>query len=197
MRNNERSEIKERKSEVRKEIIGRLRDQDPSLREERSKIIQQKLLSSEEFKVSKTVMTYVSLPTEVSTDHLIEEALKLGKRVAVPCIGSLDEQKIIASELVAIESLEEGPFGIHQPKDGPVREIPLKEIDLVVVPAIAYDRKNMRLGRGKGYYDRFLSSKDLCSAKKVGLAFQFQVLDSLPSDDHDLAVDQVVTDQSS
>lgn len=195
MRDNEKFDIKEQKKEVRKEIIGRLRDQDPSLREERSRIIQNKLLSSEEFKVSTTVMTYVSLPTEVNTEHLIKEAMRLGKRVAVPCIGP-NEQKIIASELVAIESLEEGPFGIHQPKDGLAREIPLKEIDLIVVPAIAYDKKNMRLGRGKGYYDKFLSSQDLCSVKKVGLAFHFQVVDYLPSDDHDLAVDQVVTDQS-
>ncbi|MBD3426971.1 MAG: 5-formyltetrahydrofolate cyclo-ligase [Candidatus Omnitrophica bacterium] len=196
MKDNGKNEIKQQKAEVRKQITGRLRDQDPSVREEKSRIIQQKLLTTEEFALSKTVMTYVSLPSEVSTDYFIEEALKLGKRVAVPYIGP-NKEKLIASQLVAIESLEDGPFGIRQPKDGPARKISLKEIELVVVPAIAYDRTNMRLGRGKGFYDRFLSSGDLRSAKKIGLAFSFQIVDSLPSDDHDLAIDRVITDQSS
>ncbi len=185
--------IKIKKAEIRKEIIRRLRDQSPSLRAERSLIIQEKLLESDEFRSSNTVMTYVSLPTEVDTGHFIKTALRQGKRVAAPYIGP-DGDTIIASELTAIENLEKGPFGIYQPKGGRDREIPLKEIDLVVVPAIAYDRKNMRLGRGKGYYDKFLADTDLLSSKTVGLSFSFQVVDRLPSNDHDRPVDRVITD---
>ncbi len=185
--------IREKKAEIRKEIIRRLREQDSSLKEERSRIIQEKLLSSEEFRSSKTVMTYVSLPTEVSTSYLNQEALKRGKRVAVPYIKG-NSQTIIASELIAINSLEKGPYGIPQPKKDLIKAIPLKEIDLIVVPAIAYDKKNMRLGRGKGYYDKFLTEKDLSLVKTIGLAFNFQVLESLPSDPHDRPVSRVITD---
>jgi len=191
--NQELAHIRERKEEIRKEKIRRLRGQGPSLREERSRKIQEKLLSSEEFRAARTVMTYVSLPTEVDTYYLNEEALKQGKRVAVPYIEP-NSQTIIASELTAIKNLEKGPFGIYQPKEGLAGTIPLREIDLVVVPLIAYDKKNMRLGRGKGYYDRFLASKDLSSAKAIGLAFHFQAADSLPSDPHDRPVSRVITD---
>ena len=184
--------ISEKKREIRKEILRRLRDQDPLLREERSRIIQEKLLSSDEFRASKTVMTYVSLPTEVNTRYFLEEALKRGKRVAVPYIGAA-QKAIIAAELITIEHLEEGPFGIWQPKNDFVKETALKGIDLVIVPAIAYDRKNVRLGRGHGYYDRFLGAEDLSSAVSIGLAFDFQVVDSLPSDVHDQPVSKVIT----
>ena len=184
---------RKKKEEIRKETIRRLRDQDPSLREERSRKAQEKLLSCEEFRVSKTVMTYVSLPEEVNTNYLNTEALKRGKRVAVPYIEP-HGQTIIASELSEIEHLEKGPFGIYQPKDGFARTIPLKEIDLVVVPAVAYDKKNMRLGRGKGYYDKFLAREELSSIKTIGLAFHFQIVDSLPPDPHDRPVSRVITD---
>lgn len=186
-------ENRKRKAEIRKEIIGLLRSQTPLSREERSRAICEKLLSSDEFRQSRTVMTYVSLPTEVDTFTFNAEALKRGKRVAVPLIDVAD-QVILASELTSMENLVKGPFGIYEPKDGQKRTIPLKEIDLIVVPAIAFDRNNMRLGRGKGYYDRFLAGRDLSSAKTIGIAFRSQIVDSLPSDPHDRPVMRVVTD---
>ncbi len=186
-------DVKERKEEVRKEIIRRLRSQDISLREEKSRRIQEKLLSSGDFKSSKTVMSYVSLPHEVDTRYFNEEALRRGKRVAVPYITG-DRREIIASELTVGKNLEKGPFGIYIPKDGLARTVPLEEIDLVIVPAIAYDMKNMRLGRGKGYYDRFLAKEELTTSKTVGLAFRFQVVDSLPSNSNDRSVCRVITD---
>lgn len=186
-------ELKIRKQEVRKEINRRLRDQDPSLRDERSLKIQKKLLSSEEFRLAGTVMTYVAMPTEVDTMYLIEEALRQGKKVIVPYIKQDQEKTMVLAELRTIEELEEGPYGILQPKNEPESEIDLKEIDLIVTPAIAYDANNMRLGRGKGYYDRFLSGTGL-SASSIGVAFSFQVVDSLPHGPHDRPVFKVITD---
>ncbi len=138
-------------------------------------------------------MTYVSMPTEVDTYYLNEEALKQGKRIIVPYIDP-ETHEMIATELLSLNYLKEGPFGIYQPEGGLVKPVPLKEIDLVVVPAIAYDKKNMRLGRGKGYYDRFLAGARPSGTKIVGLAFHFQVVDVLPSDPHDKSVFRVITD---
>ncbi|MFH1411402.1 MAG: 5-formyltetrahydrofolate cyclo-ligase [Candidatus Omnitrophota bacterium] len=183
----------ESKEELRKEIIRRLKDQDPALRDKRSRKIQERFLASEEFKACRTVMTYVSLTTEVDTSMINEEALRSGKRVAVPYLGP-GEERIIASKLTAIKDLEKGPFGICQPKKSRVEEVPPEEIDLVVVPAIAYDTDNMRLGRGKGFYDRFLAEKHLSRIPTVGLAFGFQVVEHLPSDPHDRPVFRVITD---
>jgi len=185
--------IKKEKERVRKEIIRRLSDQDPTERKNRSRDIQQELLRSEEYRNAETVMTYVSLPTEVSTDYFNNEALKQGKKVLVPYLEPGDPT-IRISEFTSSESLLEGPFGIRQPKEESKRTIPLKEIDLVVVPAIAYDMSNMRLGRGKGCYDAFLSAGDLSQAKTIGLAFSFQIVDSLPSSSHDRPVHRVITE---
>ncbi|MFH1798908.1 MAG: 5-formyltetrahydrofolate cyclo-ligase [Candidatus Omnitrophota bacterium] len=182
------------KQAVRKEMTSRLREQDFQLRVEGSGKIQKMLLTSEEYRNAGTVMTYVSLPLEVSTEYFIKETLRLRKkRVVVPYIGQND-QEITASELTEIENLEKGPHGAFQPKESRVKAVSLKEIDLIVVPAVAFDKKNMRLGRGKGYYDRFLSKKDLSLAKTIGLAFRFQVLDQLPSCPYDKSVTRVITD---
>ncbi|MDD4956991.1 MAG: 5-formyltetrahydrofolate cyclo-ligase [Candidatus Omnitrophica bacterium] len=181
------------KEEIRKEMIRRLKGQAPSARDKKSLKIQKEVLASEEFKGSRTVMAYVSLPSEVGTDQFIQEAMERGKRIVVPYIGP-DDQRIIASELTSVEELEKGPFGISQPGQGRFKAIPLKEIDLIVVPAIAYDKKNMRLGRGKGYYDRFLAEEGLSSANTIGVAFNFQIVDEIPSDPHDRPVQRVITD---
>ena len=186
-------EIKRKKAEVRKEIVSKLREQDPSVRKGMSRKVQEALLSSEEFKDSQVVMTYVSLPTEVDTYEIMKKTLERGKKLAVPSIDIVSQQ-IVASELTSTNNLVEGHFGIYEPKNGAAKTIPLEEIDLIVIPGIAFDKKNMRLGRGKGYYDKFLANKGLSSAKKIGLAFKFQVVDSLPSDPHDIPVSRVITD---
>ena len=87
--------------------------------------------------------------------------------------------------------LERQHFGIFQPRAGHVREVPLEDIDLVIVPGVAFDKYNMRLGRGHGYYDRFLSSLP-DRTKTIGLAFDFQVVENLPKDSHDIPVSRTI-----
>lgn len=181
------------KKRIRKEMLGRLREQDPELRKKRSAEIRKKLLACEAFTASKTVMIYVSMPEEVATIKLIRAALAGGKRVSVPYLET-ENSDIKASELASIKDLEKGPYGIYQPKKHPVETVPLKEIELVIVPAVAFDSNNMRLGRGKGYYDRFLSREEMDPARTIGLAFSFQMVDRLPSASHDKPVSHVITD---
>jgi 5-formyltetrahydrofolate cyclo-ligase len=190
----ERSDIIEKQKEkIRNVIVRRLAEQDPLKREERSFLIQKKLLSSGEFMEAKTVLAYVSLPTEVNTEYFITEALKQGKRVGVPYIVT-GNTEMVASEIKMNYRLEKGPYGIYQPYEAEKKAIPLKEIDLVIVPAVAYDEKNMRLGRGKGYYDIFLAADELSLTKTIGIAFNFQKVKTLPTSPHDRAVDRVITD---
>ena len=170
-----------------------MRVQDPSSRALRSRIIQEKVFSSDDFRDSSVIMMYVSMPAEVDTYEIIKKSLEEGKRVVVPYVDTTN-QTMVASELLSINDLVEGPFGIKQPKDGPARSVQLEEIDLIVVPGIAFDKKNMRLGRGKGYYDHFLAAKELSSAKTIGLAFRFQVLESIPVLPHDKPVSRVISD---
>lgn len=185
--------IRNKKEEIRKEISKRLCEQDPLSRERKSKVIREKLLALKEFQGSKTVMTYVSLPTEVDTWSLNKVALEQGKRVAVPYIEP-NRKVIAAAELTTLRNLKKGPFGIYQPEESCVSIISLKEIDLIVVPAIAYDKQNMRLGRGKGFYDRFLSAEDLSLTVKIGLAFSFQIVEHLPITSYDVSVSRIITE---
>ena len=158
---------------------------------EKSDIIRGKLFKEEMFKKAKVVMFYVSLKDEVDTLPMIDEALKAGKRVCVPVILK-EEMKLIAGEIKDRKAdLEKQHFGIYQPKKDKVREIPLKDIDLVVVPGIAFDKNNVRLGRGHGYYDRFLSGLHE-GTNTIGLAFRFQVLEDLPKQPHDIPVTKTI-----
>lgn len=180
------------KNSIRKEISGQLIGQTVHERERKSEVIRQKLLSERFFRDAHVVMFYVSAPEEVDTHRMIDEALKSGKRVVVPyCVKQTRD--IIASELRDPASeLESGVYGIYQPKKSALREIPLGEIDLVIVPGVAFDQKNGRLGRGKGYYDRFLKKLDPRTLT-VGICFDFQYVNTLPSESHDSPVHKVIT----
>ena len=163
------------------------------MRGERSSRIQKELISSRDFNNADTIMSYIALATEVDTSHLNAKILEEGKRLVVPYID-VESQKIIASELRRIEDLVRGPLGIYVPKDGPDRPVPVEEIGLIVVPGIAFSKKNERLGRGKGYYDKFFSDANLFFPKTIGLAFNFQILETLPVDSHDIILSKVISD---
>jgi len=180
------------KQRVRKEIRKRIKSHSVLEKSEKSAIIKDRLFNEEVFKKAKLVMFYVSLKDEVDTLSIIDEALKTGKRVCVPVILK-EEKRLIAGEIKdRISDLESRHFGIYQPKHGRVKKVPLEDIDLVVVPGVAFDKNNMRLGRGHGYYDRFLCGLPK-RTKTIGLAFDFQVVENLPQDPHDIPVSKIIT----
>lgn len=180
------------KHKIRKHIKGIAESYSALEKNRKSGIIRNKLFNEEAFKKAKVVMFYVSLKDEVNTYLMIDEALKTGKRVAVPVILK-EEKRLIAGEIKnRLEDLERQHFGIYQPRQDVVREVPLNDIDLVVVPGVAFDKKNIRLGRGHGYYDRFLSGLPK-SARTIGLAYDFQVVEDLPQDPHDIPVWKTIT----
>lgn len=180
------------KHKIRKEIRDKIKSYSELEKSEKSDIIKNKLFSEEEFKKAKVVMFYVSLKDEVSTLSMIDEAIKTGKRVCVPVIFKSTKHLIAGEIKNRKRDLEKQHFGIYQPREGRVQEVPLDDIDLVVVPGIAFDKNNVRLGRGHGYYDRFLCGLPN-RAKTIGLAFDFQVLETLPKDSHDIPVSKTIT----
>jgi len=180
------------KHKIRRHIKEKLEEYSSLEKSRKSDIIKGKLFNEEEFKKAKVVMFYVSLKDEVDTCFMIDEALNAGKRVCVPVILK-EDKRLIAGEIKnRLEDLESQHFGIYQPRYDRVEEVPLDDIDLVVVPGVAFDKKNIRLGRGHGYYDRFLSGLPN-TTKTIGLAFDFQVLEDLPKDPHDVPVWKIVT----
>jgi len=180
------------KHKIRKEISCKIKGCTDLEKSQKSDIIKHKLFSEEAFKKAEVVMFYVSLKDEVNTLSMLDEALKMGKRVCVPVILK-EEKRLIAGEIRnRMSDLESQHFGIYQPREGHVKEVPLEDIDLVVVPGVAFDKKNVRLGRGHGYYDRFLSGLP-SHTRTIGLAFDFQLVEHLPKDSHDIPVWKTIT----
>lgn len=176
------------KWQIRSKILEKLGKQKEEVRNKKSKIIKQKLFKSSVFKKAKIVMFYLSCGGEVDTYQMIREALKQGKIIAVP-VTNRKTNTMIPCRMRARTRLKKGIYAILEPVKK--TRIPLEEIDLVLVPGLAFDRNGNRLGRGKGYYDRFLKSlpKD---TPCIGLAFDFQILPSLPVKPHDFSVNRTI-----
>ena len=138
-------------------------------------------------------MFYASHDGEVETFEMMRLAKKLGKKIILPKINILRKKIIPAMVNFLNKDLTKGVYGIKEPRASSKTIVPLGQIDLVLVPALAFDRKNHRLGRGGGYYDRFLS-KISGSTRIFGLAFKFQIVPSIPHlKAHDICMHRVVT----
>ena len=153
--------------------------------------ITQKLLATSEYAEATTVLTYVSVSSEVSTRMFIECALRDGKTVAVP--RCLPGHRL---EFVAITSLDQliaAPFGLLEPpKELPALKEEQMDASICIVPALLVDTKGYRLGYGAGFYDRFLSTYP---GKKICLAYQQNLSrETLPHTAFDVAVDMVITE---
>lgn len=156
-----------------------------------SKDIINKLYESDLYRDSKIIMTFISFGDEVDTHEFIKKSLKDGKRIVVP-ITFPKTKEIRPSELFDFNELKIGFYNILTPKDEFIRFIDPKEIDLIVVPGVGFDRNGFRVGYGGGYYDRFLSKYP--DAVKLGIAFDLQLIDEVPKEDFDIPVDLILTE---
>ncbi len=183
--------VEKLKSNLRRRILNRLKNQKEDERHRRSLTIKRKLLALPEFRDAKVLMFYVSKDGEVETRPMIEAGLVRGKTVLVPVIN-VRKKKMMVSEIAdPNKDLVEGPYGIYQPK-AHMKIYHPRSIDLAIVPGVAFDENGNRLGRGMGYYDKFLRAlrKDV---PRIGLAFKFQVVKSLPTLSHDQPVTKLLT----
>ena len=161
---------------------------------DKSKKIINNLKSLKEFKEAKNILFYISCKKEVDTQEIIKELLeKKEKNIIVPYTIK-NKPKIFLSELKDFVELEPKTFGILESKEKYIREFNKDKVDLVIVPAIVFDKNGYRIGYGYGYYDRFLKTikKDIV---KVGLAFDFQLIDKIPEEEHDVPLNIIVTEK--
>jgi len=177
---------------LRERILTLLRNQGREERLNKSLAIGNKLFQMQEFQKAETILFYASFDGEVETFEMMKKTQKLGKKIGLPTIDE-NEKRIVPTLVGSLETdLEVGPYGIKQSKTDPAKALNEDHIDMVIVPGVAFDRQNNRLGRGGGYYDRFLGSLP-SHIPTVGLAFDFQVVDSpLLKDEHDVPVSCVL-----
>ena len=180
------------KGQLRTTLLRRLKQQKEDERRRSSEAIWQKVTRLTAFRRAKTVCCYVSLPYEVQTWRMMEEMLVKGKRVVVPVAQPKTKRLQLSEVRNPTAELARGAHGVWEPIPSARRPVRVRDLDVVLVPGIAFDRRGHRLGHGHGYFDRFLARvpKDIPT---VGLAFRFQLLDRLPTTAHDHPVQRVLT----
>jgi len=190
-------------SEEKKDIRARILDQRNLLSsydiESNSDLIQYKLWQLIESHSYKSIMFYVAFGSEVRTQSIINKALSKQLNVIVPiCTKTKSEQglvkDILPSRLLDPQSeLAEGTFGVLEPKLEFRRPFPPEEIDLVIVPGVAFDEKCYRIGYGAGYYDRFLPG--CTKALSVALAYEIQIVTDIFPASWDVPVNCIITEK--
>ena len=178
------------KKQIRSEMLKQRKKLTPLAVNEKSEVISQKVFNNIDFQCAGTVCVYISSNNEVSTYSIIKKALDMGKRVCAPKVN-VETLTMEMMEFVFFEDLVKGAYGILEPIAG--RIIPPEEIDLILVPGVAFTKDNHRIGYGAGYYDKYLV-KIADGVKKIGLAFDFQMVDCFDTDETDVALDCVITD---
>ena len=147
-----------------------------------------RVLHLTEYCAAKSVMFYMAIAGEIDTTQLISEALSRGTTVALPSVDPVSGA-IIPLRLNSLSAIKRGAYGIPEPAE--IEKIDHTEIELVVVPGLSFDISGNRLGYGKGFYDRFLCGS---GALKIGLAYNKQIAPAIPTNQHDIKMDKIVTE---
>ena len=176
------------KKELRKIIKDRKRQYSSSQLEELSLSVLSRLADQESFRKAKIILMYYSLPDEVNTHTFIDEMTALGKTVLLPVVKDSENMEI--REYSGRKDLIEGSFHILEPTGKLFPPERYKEIEVGVIPGMSFDVKGNRLGRGKGYYDRFL--KKVPTMFKIGICFDFQKINTIPIEETDIRMDYIL-----
>jgi 5-formyltetrahydrofolate cyclo-ligase len=153
-------------------------------------VIQKAFIASAEFRKARAVALYAPIHNEVDTKEVFAEALVTSKTVLYPavCSGKLEFRQVIA-----LNMLQNGAFGIPEPAD--CCEVhDSREVDLIVIPGIAFDVTGKRVGYGKGYYDKTLHHLE-GQGKLVGFCYDFQLVESIAGEPHDVLMDLLITEK--
>ena len=187
MKGIQNSKFKIQKNELRRQVRAQKKQYAAAQLAALSEEICSKVLRSVWWQKAGTLLLYYPLADEVDVRLLIQDAYKSGKRVLLPvCKGDDLELHLYEGE----GSLFPGAFGIMEPMGPLFASQDYTEIQLALIPGMAFDREGHRLGRGKGYYDRLLPK--ITAARLQGICFPFQVLDFVPTAVHDIAVQEVI-----
>ncbi|MFW6145824.1 MAG: 5-formyltetrahydrofolate cyclo-ligase [Planctomycetota bacterium] len=181
------------KRELRQQIREALAAMDPMTRYARSLAACKHLTCSDTFRQAQVVMIYLSMADEVDTGAIALAGWQAGKTITAPSI-SWEHHRLTPLEITSLDTdVVPGRHGVPEPPEH-ASPVPIEMIDLIVVPGLAFDRHGRRLGRGGGFYDRFLAHPERV-ASTFGLAFHEQVVDELVSEDHDHPIDRLATDE--
>ncbi|NLL30371.1 MAG: 5-formyltetrahydrofolate cyclo-ligase [Clostridiales bacterium] len=183
---------KEYKRNIRKEVLMKRSKMKAEEKELKDNIILEKLFETNLYKNARNIFTYISFGDEINTIKLIERALKDNKNISVPKTYR-ETRTMNAIFIPCLKELKENHMGILEPIDDSI-VIKKEDIDLIIVPGAVFDKDFNRIGYGGGYYDRYL--EDIAyKNNKVVLAYDFQIVDKIEKEEHDVKVDIIITDK--
>jgi 5-formyltetrahydrofolate cyclo-ligase len=187
------ADMAQRKKELREEAHARRNAQES--KDELSREIVARFMQLPEYAAARTVMFYVDVRSEVRTRNDLAMALTSGKRVVVPWCNDAGELELF--HLESMDELQIGMYRILEPRPDlrtvPEKQVKVEELDLIMVPGVAFDRRGGRMGHGKGYYDKLLEHARR-DTPLVALAFECQLFPEVPVAEHDIFMDKVITE---
>lgn len=177
---------------LRKEMMNKRNSISENDKKERDVCILNKFLQTLEYKNSKVIFIYIGYSSEIDTSNFIKRFIEDKKVVCVPRTNY--KKKYMDAVIIhSLDNLSKDKYGILEP-DEDINPIEVDAIDLVILPGLAFDNKGGRLGYGGGYYDKYLSNIS-DNAVKVALCYDFQVIDTVPMEEHDICTDLLITDR--
>lgn len=180
---------------LRQEILEKRNNIDLIKREEMDKKILNKFYETQYYKEAEKIFIYISYSSEINTKAIINKALKDNKKVYVPRT-EFKTRHMDAVGITSLDDLSESTYGILEPSiEAP--HIDPNELDLIVVPGVAFDRNGGRMGYGAGFYDRYLkkiNKENMNKIVKLALAYELQMLDKVPMNEQDIPVDYIITE---
>ena len=188
------TDIAELKRRIRQQAMANRRAQ--SNRDSLSRDIFAKVTALPAYQAAQTVMYYVAMPSEVQTRDALVAALRSGKGVVVPyCVAG----ELALCRLESLDELEPGTWNIPEPnrrlRSLPEKQSQVTELDVIIVPGVAFDRRGGRIGHGKGYYDRLLARAEP-KTRRIAVAYECQMFPEVPMSEHDIFMDTVVTEEA-
>lgn len=179
------------KSAIRKQLREKLQAMSETDRHARSLSACSFITTSPEFAAARVVMLYLSTPEEVDTAPLALRAWQAGKTVVVPKV-SWEQRRMLPTEINSLKDAMTTTGPVREPIAG--RPMPVEFIDLVIVPGLGFTVDGHRIGRGMGFYDRFLAQPEFLGLA-CGVAFEDQIVERLPMLDHDMPLSMLATDR--
>lgn len=186
--------LNEQKKSIRKQILERRRNLNNRWIEEVSNQINQLIMSWSVYQRATSLMCFLAMQDEPQTDALIFDAITSGKQVCVPSMHQQEYGLMDAVAITGLDDLTTGRLGLRVPREENKLLVAPQDIELILVPGVAFDRSGNRLGMGAGYYDRFLSLAS--NAVFAGMMWNFQLLDTtIPALIHDIPMHYLITEQ--
>lgn len=177
-----------KKQELRNEMRAKREKLEPVEVKSKSAVICRRFMETDLYKQSKCIAIYLSIRNEVDLSLLIEHAFIEQKRLCVP-ITDAKKDEIFLSEIFESEAFIQGAFGIREPQK--TRRIEPKEVDLMLVPGLAFDFAGGRVGWGRAFYDRLIGQTN---ALLVGIGYEFQLCGAVEIEEHDRKMDYILTE---